>query len=188
MTNHIRETLRAFPVADLAKALLRGRDRYEVIFEVSPDAKPLYQCPSDSSLWMTRDEAVSHLLRGDNLKAFYEVEEVETGAPAGNFSVVAVCGMSGELLGPPNHHEYQRNVARLHAERFSNMPIDRFKSRIVMESGEEAIERWKEKVSKTLHYRVKQDEEDGSTESPEEVQTPESESEEVELTLGPAGP
>jgi len=75
--------------------------------------------------------------------------------PAGNFSVIAVCGMSGVILGPPNHHEYQRNIARLHRERFSDMPIERYKSRIRMESGAEILEKWKEQVSCVRQYRVR---------------------------------
>jgi hypothetical protein len=35
------------------------------------------------------------------------------------------------------------------------MPIERFKSRITMESGEEVIEKWKKQFSRTKHYRPK---------------------------------
>lgn len=151
----IRQSLRAYPLADLAKVILRERDRYQVRFRSEEGGPHLYSCKTDGSLWVSRDEAVSHLLNSKTIESFYEVEIVETEAPAGNFSVVAVCGMSGKVLGPPNHHEYQASVARLHAERFSNMPIERFKSRITMESGEEVIEKWKKQFSRTKHYRPK---------------------------------
>ena len=36
-----------------------------------------------------------------------------TEAPKGVWNAIAVCGFSGALLGPPNHHDFQRNVARL---------------------------------------------------------------------------
>ena len=151
----IRQSLRAYPLADLAKVILRERDRYQVRFRSEKGGPHLYYCKTDGSLWVSRDEAVSHLLNSKTIESFYEVEIVETEAPTGNFSVVAVCGMSGKVLGPPNHHEYQASVARLHAERFSNMPIERFKSRITMESGEEVIEKWKKQFSRTKHYRPK---------------------------------
>lgn len=151
----IRQSLRAYPLADLAKVILRERDRYQVRFRSEQGGPNLYSCKTDGSLWVSRDEAVSHLLNSKAIESFYEVEIVETEAPAGNFSVVAVCGMSGKVLGPPNHHEYQASVARLHAERFSHMPIERLKSRITMESGEEVIEKWKEQFSRTKHYRLK---------------------------------
>ena len=155
LTKLIRQSLRAYPLADLAKVILRERDRYQVRFRSEEGGPYLYSCETDGSLWVSRDEAVSHLLNSKAIESFYEVDIVEGEAPAGNFSVVAVCGMSGKVLGPPNHHEYQASVARLHAERFSHVPIERFKSRITMESGEEVIEKWKEQFSRTKHYRVK---------------------------------
>ena len=158
LVKHIKESFRTFPLADLAKMILHSRDRYQVRFRAAEDGGKFYQCQGDSSLWLTREEAVSHLLTSEAIGQYYTVEEVDTGAPAGNFNVVAVCGMSGVILGPPNHHEYQRNVARLHAERFSNMALERFKSRVVMEKDEEVIEKWKQEVSRVKHYRLKTDE------------------------------
>lgn len=172
LTKHIRETYRAFPLADLAKMILSGRDRYQVCFETTGEESALYQCKDDGSVWLTREEAIKHLLSSDLLSRYYEVEEVDVGAPAGNFSSIAVCGLSGEILGPPNHHEYQRNIARLHAERFSNMSLERYKSRIVMESGEEIVEKWKEKVSKRLQYRLKSAEEEADVEAEADAEGP----------------
>lgn len=172
LTKHIRETYRAFPLADLAKMILSGRDRYQVCFEATEDGVAFYQCKDDKSIWLSRDEAIKHLLSSDVLSSYYEVEEVDVGAPSGNFSNIAVCGMSGEILGPPNHHEYQRNIAKLHAEKFSNMPLERFKSRIVMESGEEIVEKWKEKVSRRLQYRLKSEQAPENEPAAEVEETP----------------
>src|SRR5690606_6788745 len=49
----------------------------------------------------------------------------------------------------------QRNIARLHRERFADWSLERYKSRIRMESGEEILEKWKEQVSRIRQYRVK---------------------------------
>lgn len=154
LTRHIRETFRSFPVADLAKMILEARERYRVRFTATEPVR-LNQCLLDGSLWLSREEAILHLLSGPALDHYYLAEDIEIDPPAGNFAVIAVCGMSGVILGPPNHHEYQRNIARLHRERFSDMPIERFKSRIRMESGEEILEKWKEQVSRVRQYRVK---------------------------------
>lgn len=154
LTKLIKESFRAYPLSDLAKMILNGRERYQVRFRTQ-DEKKLYLCKADGSVWLSREEAITHLLNSPVLEQFYVTEDIEVAAPSGNFSVVAVCGMSGTILGPPNHHEYQRNIARLHQERFSDMSLDRYKSRIQMESGEEAIERWKEQVSRARHYRLK---------------------------------
>ena len=185
---HVRETFRTYPLIDLAKMVLASRDRYQVRFRSDADkgGPEFYRCKSDESLWLSRDEAVAHILRSDSLTNYYQVNEVDIGEPKGNFNVVAVCGMSGEILGPPNHHEYQLKVARLHAERFSNMSLERFKSRINMANDEETIEKWKQQVSKTLHYRLKSEgEPEAEVEGDEEVNAADPETEipdEVEET------
>ncbi len=169
----IRETLRAYPVSDLAKMVMNGRDRYQARFRSEEGGPDLFICLADGSLWASRDEATAHLLNSKAIETYYAVEVVEVSAPAGNFNVVAVCGMSGKILGPPNHHEYQLSVARHHAERFSHMSLDQFKSRISMESGEEVIEKWKAQVSQVKQYRLKSAEEpESNTEEETVVEVP----------------
>ena len=156
LTKHIRSTGRAYALADLAKMVLGSRERYQLRFRRDPsekDSASLFFAPTDQSLWLTREEAIAHLLHSKLLNRFYEIEEVSVEPPKGNFSVVAVCGFTGHILGPPNHHEYSRNVARIHRERFSDMPLDRYKSRIEMSREEEVIEKWKADVSTRRQFR-----------------------------------
>ncbi len=134
----------------------------------------LVRCKLDGSLWLTREEAVRHVLSGPLMEEFYQVEVVEVEAPKGNFTVIAVCGMSGTMLGPPNHHEYQTNLNKLYRERFSNMGFERFKSRIEMKRDEETVEAWKSSVSTAKHYRIKPPEakkEDGDATAATESET-----------------
>lgn len=181
LTRHIRETFRSFPVADLAKMILEARERYRIRFTATEPVR-LNQCLLDGSLWLSREEAILHLLSGPALDHYYLAEDIEIDPPAGNFAVIAVCGMSGVILGPPNHHEYQRNIARLHRERFSDMPIERFKSRIRMESGEEILEKWKEQVSRVRQYRVKPLDQPSSVEEEATLVAEETPAEEVAAT------
>lgn len=179
LAKQIRSINRAYAVADIAKTVLAGADRYRVIYRVksernternkkqgAPGERPsrgtqpkpfhLVRCKTDGSVWLSREEAIAHVLNTPELiKEFYEVEEVTTEAPKGNFAVIAVCGMSGAILGPPNHHEYQQNIARIHRERFGSMPLEKFKSRIKMSRDEETIEQWKQEMSTARHYRVR---------------------------------
>jgi hypothetical protein len=171
LTRHIRETFRSFPVSDLAKMVLEARERYRIRFTATEPVR-LNQCLADGSLWLSREEAISHLLSGPALEHYYTAEDIQVDPPAGNFAVIAVCGMSGVILGPPNHHEYQRNIARLHRERFSDMPLERFKSRIRMESGEEILEKWREQVSRVRQYRIKPDDQPSPVEETPVAETP----------------
>ncbi len=160
LAKHVRATGRAYPMADVARILLAARDRYRVLFrkESVPDEGPsseLILCKADESLWLSQEEAMRHLMRDERALAnFYRIEDVEVEPPKGNYTVIAVCGMSGETLGPPNHHEYQGKVARLHRERFSHVPLDRFKSRIEMRNDEESLEKWKALMSRRRQYVV----------------------------------
>lgn len=146
---HVRQTGHAFSMFDAARLVLAGGDRFMVRFRCAEERPTgFYHVPADGSLFLSRDEALNHVLRSAALDEFYRVEEIELEAPKGEFASVAVCGMSGELIAPPSHHSYQTGVIRLHRERFSNMPIEDFKRRIRVESNPELVAKWKENMSK----------------------------------------
>ncbi|MEZ5385324.1 MAG: hypothetical protein R3F13_07410 [Prosthecobacter sp.] len=146
---HVRQTGHAFSMFDAARLVLAGGDRFMVRYRCA-DERPagLYHVPADGSLFLTRDEALAHVLRSGALEEFYRVEEVELEAPKGEFASVAVCGMSGELIAPPSHHSYQTGLIRLHRERFANMAFEDFKRRVRVESNPELVAKWKENMSK----------------------------------------
>jgi hypothetical protein len=146
---HVRQTGHAFSMFDAARLVLAGGDRFMVRFRCAEERPTgFYHVPADGSLFLSRDEALNHVLRSAALDEFYRVEEIELEAPKGEFASVAVCGMSGELIAPPSHHSYQTGVLRLHRERFSNMPLEDFKRRIRVESNPELVAKWKENMSK----------------------------------------
>lgn len=146
---HVRQTGHAFSMFDASRLVLAGGDRFMVRFRCAEErAAGFYHVPADGSLFLSRDEALTHVLHSSAQDEFYRVEEIELEAPKGEFASVAVCGMSGELIAPPSHHSYQTGVIRLHRERFSNMPIEDFKRRIRVESNPELVAKWKENMSK----------------------------------------
>lgn len=175
LAKEIAGTGRTYSVFDLAKFVLESRDRFRVIFQSNDSDKPLYHCSKDQALFLTRSEAIDHVLKADWLPDFYNAEDVEAEAPSGNFPSVAKCGFSGEWLGPPNFHTYQTTVARLHRERFSHMSLERYKARIVIEKDEESIAAWLESMKTKIVYRVKsaapEESEEKAEEPPEEKTT-----------------
>jgi hypothetical protein len=60
--------------------------------------------------------------------------------------------MSGVILGPPNHHDYQNQLRKLHGERFSRMPFDMYKSRVKIVRDEEVVKKWVEDQSWKTEY------------------------------------
>lgn len=172
IVRQIKASGRAFAVFDVGRLFMKTRESYGVKFarmtsrpqpkakegEPAPAEAPLrgpaeiYQCGADGSLWLTREEAMRHILNSPALEKYYRAETVTVDVPKGSWNSVAVCGFSGALFGPPNHHDYQRNVARLHRERFSDMSLDRYKSRIRVEKDEALLAKWQEQLSSATHW------------------------------------
>lgn len=145
MAAMIRTAGKAYSVFDAARLVLANGERFHVKFSLAADAPgKLYTVPQDGSLWLSREDALAHFLHSEALKEFYVSEQIELEEPKGNFASVAVCGMSGEPLGPPSHHSYQTNLHRLHRERFSHLPFEEYKRRVRTDNTPEAVEKWKE--------------------------------------------
>ena len=83
---------------------------------------------------------------------FYQAERTATEPPKGKYTFVAQCGMSGVILGPPNHHDYQTQLHKLHTERFSRMPFEEYKSRVRIVRDEEVVKKWVDDQSWKTEY------------------------------------
>ncbi|HPA17633.1 MAG TPA: hypothetical protein PLU30_07780 [Verrucomicrobiae bacterium] len=147
VAKQIKAGAKAYRLFDLAWLVLEKAERYRVEFKrVSEDATALFQLRIDGSVWPSEREAVGHVM-AHHMDKFYRRERVATDPPKGAYPFVAVCGMSGVLLGPPNYHDYQAKIRKLHAERFANVPFDVYRGRIRMDRDEASIQKWKEEQS-----------------------------------------
>jgi len=149
-------TGRAYPLFDIAQMILQKPERHAVTFSVTKNAEnqpvqPLFVCALDDTLWLSEDEAVGHVLK-KHFGTFYQAERTATEPPKGKYTFVAQCGMSGMILGPPNYHDYQNQLRKLHAERFSRMPFDMYKSRVKIVRDEEVVKKWIDDQSFKTEY------------------------------------
>lgn len=154
IAREVHQYARVYSLFDIARVLLAQRDRYQLKFIAEDGAGPMWECGRDDSLWLTRDEALAHMWESDWKTEFYEREVIEVDPPKGRFQHVARCGFSGELLGPPNYHGYQKALRRLHRERFSHMPFERYAARVRTEHGEEIVAEWLESMK--THTRIRE--------------------------------
>lgn len=173
IAKQIRSRAKAYPLFELARLIVRLSDRYSVALKSSGTAEGaatgLFRVKADGSLWTSRKEAVSHLL-AKHLAKFYRATSVTVEPPKGAFTVVAQCGMSGTVLGPPNHHEYTTRLIALHASRFKNLPFEVFKSRIRMVRDEAVIEQWKaDQSTRTVYTPIEPDSEQEAATAEETV-------------------
>jgi hypothetical protein len=156
LARQIKITGRAYPLFQIAQLVLQKPERYSVQLGVKKKndgtvAQALFVCALDDSPWLSDDEAVAHVLK-HHFATFYQAERTATEPPKGTYTFVAQCGMSGVILGPPNYHDYQNQLRKLHAERFARMPFDVFKSRVKIVKDEAVVKKWIDDLSFKTEY------------------------------------
>jgi hypothetical protein len=156
MARQVKMTGRAFPLFDIAFLILQKPERYAVRFAVVKNpqgapAQPLFLCALDDTVWLSESEAVAHVLNR-HFATFYQAERTATEPPKGVYTFVGQCELSGVVLGPPNHHDYQNQLRKLHAERFARMPFEAFKSRVRIVRDEAVVKQWIEEQSWKTEY------------------------------------
>ena len=156
LAKQIKTSGRAYPLFDIARLIIAKGERYEVVFQTKRKedgtvAQPLFFCQVDETIWLSKEQAIDHVL-GKHFDTFYTTEKTEIEPPKGTYTFVAQCGMSDEILGPPNYHGYQEKLRNLHAERFARLPFDVFKSRVKIVRDEEVVNKWIEEQSYKTEY------------------------------------
>ncbi|MEY2466910.1 MAG: hypothetical protein QOD03_1431 [Verrucomicrobiota bacterium] len=151
LARQIKMTGRAYPLFDIARLILQKHERYSVTFSVKKKAdgqiaQQLFLCALDDTLWLSEAEAIDHVLK-KHFATFYQAECTATEPPKGTYTFVGQCSLSGTILGPPNHHDYQNQLRKLHADRFSRMPFEEFKSRVRIVRDEAVVKKWVEDQS-----------------------------------------
>ena len=156
LARQIKHTGRAYPLFDIARLILAKPERYLVVLKTRKKedgsiAQPLFFCQVDETVWLSEDQAVDHVL-SRHFGTFYKTEKTEIDPPKGTYTFVAQCGMSEQILGPPNYHGYQEKLRSLHADRFSRLPFDVFKSRVKIVHDEEVVKQWLDDQSWKTEY------------------------------------
>jgi hypothetical protein len=156
LARQIRVTGRAYPLFDIAQLILQKPERHQIRFDVKKNAEgqplqPLFLCALDDTLWLSEEEVVHHIL-ARHFQTFYQVERTATEPPRGTYTFVAQCGLSGKILGPPNYHDYQTQLHKLHSERFAHLPFETFKARVKIVKDEAVVKQWIEDHSFKNEY------------------------------------
>lgn len=156
LARQIRMTGRAYPLFQIAQLILGKGERYSVQLASKKktdgsDSQKIYVCALDDTPWVSEDEAVAHVLK-NHFATFYQTDRTPCDPPKGVYTFVAQCSMSGTILGPPNYHDYQNQLRKLHGEKFSRMPFDVFKSRVKIVKDEAVVKKWIEEQSSKIEY------------------------------------
>ena len=172
----IKNSARTYVLFEIAKIIVEKPERFNVV--IAPLQKkdkagkpipsetplpPFYVSLPDGMPFLNEQDALAHVLK-NHLDAFFNCEEVEIEAPKGNFTMVAKCGFTGEVIAPPNYHGYQQALRDHHAANFPNMAFEKFMSRVETVNDPELVNAWIEKVKKVTRYTLK-DRREGEPES-----------------------
>jgi hypothetical protein len=158
----IRTSARTIELFEIARTVLGKPDRFVVVVSRKPrpapvpDAPPppLYISVPDGVPFESEEAAVAYALER-HLGNFFELSEAEVEPPKGNYLVINKCGVTGELLGPPNYHRYSQLVQQHHAAKLNRMPFEAFRARIETVRDPEVVNKWLEKMRKVTRYTWK---------------------------------
>jgi hypothetical protein len=169
----IRKSCRTIELFEIARTVVAKTERFVVVVTrkslpeaptsapaagaepaVRPAKAAFYISVPDHLPFESDEAAVAHVL-AKNLGLFFDMAEVEVDPPKGNFQVINKCGVTGELLGPPNYHRYNQIVQQHHAAKVARMAFEAFRSRIETIRDPEVVKQWLEKMKKTTRYTWK---------------------------------
>ena len=147
----------AYSLFALARLFLEKAARHDVQL-TAPTASPLFQLGEDGAVSVDRQFLERNAFRFAQ-NDFYKIDIVETEPIKGNFTNVARCRLSGTLLGPTSHHDYQRRLRNLYEQRFSRrMSFSDYQRQIQIVTDSAEIEKWKEDARKVTTYSTLREE------------------------------
>src|SRR6266436_956501 len=147
----IKSGLVAYSLFALARLFLEKPVRYEVRLTAKAES-PLYQLGENGAVSLDREFLEQNAFRFAH-EDFYKIDITQSDPVKGNFSNVARCRLSGTLLGPTNHHNYQPQLRSLYEQRFSRrMSFADYQRQIEIVNDPTLIERWKEGARTVTTY------------------------------------
>ena len=156
MLHQLQVARKAYPLVNLA-SLLCSKPEFccaKIELERAGAVCELYQCKTCRVLSLDRATMATHVARS-HLPEYFDKQETAIEPPAGQFTCIARCGLSGILLGPPNHHSYTEKLQEVHHTQYPNLSVEEYRAKIEMRREPELIEKWKEECRRVTTYTLK---------------------------------
>ena len=109
-------------------------------------------CKACGHSYPTAEALDAHLLSA-HLGDYYTAEEMEVEPPSGQFGCVVKCGITGELIGPPNLHGYNAAVREM-AQKLG-MDEGAYRARPVTVRDPDAVAAWRTGAPHKPPFRLK---------------------------------
>src|SRR5438128_3768734 len=154
---HTKAVSVAHSLFSLARLFLEKATRNDVQL-TAPLESPLFRLGENGDVSVDRQFLERNAFRFGQAD-FYKVDVTETEPIKGNFTNVARCRLSGTLLGPTNHHDYQRRLRNLYEQRFNRrMSFADYQRQIQIVTDSAEIEKWKEDARKVTTFSTLREE------------------------------
>ncbi len=157
VVEQIRSGTVAYSLFALARLFLEKAPRHDVKLTAPPEVS-LFQLGENGAISVDRHFLERSAFRFGQ-EDFYKIDVTETEPIKGNFTNVARDRLSGTLLGPTNHHDYQRRLRNLYEQRFSRrMSFGDYQRQIQIVTDPVEIEKWKQEARKVTTYSTSREE------------------------------
>jgi hypothetical protein len=146
---------RCHPLTDICRLFMARPAYCDLKIEMAKDRAPqvLWQCTLCGVVSTSREQADAHA-RETHFDDIFVSETVQSEPPAGVFSCMARCGLSGRLLGPPNHHSYSENLRAVHQSLYPAMPMEEYTRRIETLHDDVLVEQWREQCRTQTVFKL----------------------------------
>ena len=148
----------AYPLKQLANLFLDNPA--SCVVRVAPrknaegEAVVFHQCKACGHAVLSQEELARHAVQ-EHLLDYFEAEVVDCEPPKGVFNCVAKCGITGELIGPPNLHGYDARIREMLRTRFPGMREEDYRAKLEMVHDADTIEAWRAAAVKKTVYKKK---------------------------------
>lgn len=154
LAHRLARSLRAYSLFEVSALFLSKPEFFAVRIAAAAGVSPapkLFQCSTCKAVFLERDAAAAHVF-ARHFERYCRKEEKETEPPKGNFVCVARCGLSGQLLGPPNYHGYQDRILEVYKSRYAHMPVEAYRAKVETVHDPAVVEQWKNEMRRQVTY------------------------------------
>ena len=162
LADAIKSSYRTFELFEIAQLILQKPERWVCVAkdpaQKDPETPTLFASIPDGLPFFSEAEALNHVFK-NYLDQFFDMESVEAEPPSGSFAMVHRCGITGDLLAPPNYHRYQAICQQHHATKIPHVAYETFQGKLKAEKEEDVINEWLESMKTKTKYKSKTDSE-----------------------------
>ena len=142
----------AYPLKQIAWFFLDHPEACHVKVTPKDPEFRFHVCKACGQSFFSAEALDAHIIT-THLADYYTAEEIDVEPPAGQFACVMKCGITDELIGPPNLHATGAKIREL-AQRLG-MSEPEYRSRLLTLHDQDAVEAWRQSATKKTIYRLK---------------------------------